>query len=77
MAKPKSPFQIMLGVLLLVLGIMMFITIPGRVREIQDAGKYIFGLRFGLYFVSVFMMVGGCRKIYEYTLATKNKDDEP
>lgn len=61
------------GILLFVAGFLMFVTIPERVREIQDAGRYIPGLRFGFYVISVFLMIGGGKKIYDHTRgASKN-----
>ncbi|GAB6095542.1 hypothetical protein JCM14469_17940 [Desulfatiferula olefinivorans] len=64
------------GILLFAAGFLMFVTIPGRVREIQDAGRYIPGLRFGFYVISVFLMIGGGRKIYEHTRKTGKDDPE-
>lgn len=75
MSDSKKRFHIIWGIALLVVGFLMFITIPGRVKQIQEAGKYIFGLRFGLYFISVFLIVGGAKKIVDYTKSSQNKDD--
>ena len=76
MSNPKNPKRIVWGVLLFAAGLMMFITIPARVREIQESGQYIFGLRFGLYFISVILMVGGGRKLYDHIQDTKKDGDE-
>lgn len=75
MSDQKKTIQIIWGVLLFAAGLVMFITIPGKVRAYQDAGQYIFGLRFGLYFVSVFLMVGGGKKIFDYTKGTPKNDN--
>ena len=76
MSDPKQSLRIAWGVLLFVAGFGMFTTIPGRVREIQEAGQYIFGLRFGLYVVSVLLMIGGGKKIYDFTRGSKKNDKE-
>lgn len=76
MSDPKQSLRIVWGVLLFIAGFSMLVTIPGRVREIQEAGQYIFGLRFGLYVVSVLLMVGGGKKIYDFTKDSKKNDNE-
>jgi hypothetical protein len=62
------------GILLFVAGFLMFVTIPERVREIQDAGRYISGLRFGFYVISVFLMIGGGKKIYDHIRGASNNN---
>lgn len=76
MSDSKHSLHIVWGVLLFIAGFGMFVTIPGRIREIQEAGQYIFGLRFGLYVVSVLLMIGGGKKIYDFTRGSKKNDTE-
>lgn len=77
MVDHKKTLHLIWGVLLFLAGAAMFFTIPGRVREIEEAGRYIFGLRFGLYFMSVFLMVGGGKKIVDYIRYAKKSESKP
>ncbi|MBU1170002.1 MAG: hypothetical protein KKD44_10610 [Proteobacteria bacterium] len=73
----KKTLQLIWAFLLFGAGLAMFITIPGRVREIQEAGRYIFGLKFGLYVISVFLMIGGGKKIYDHRNSSEKSGSEP
>lgn len=75
MSERKPIVQKIWGVLLFMVGLAMFVTIPERVREIQEAGRYISGLKFGFYFISVFLMAGGAKKIYENYLKKNDSSD--
>lgn len=77
MSDHKNTLRFIWGILLFAAGLSMFFTIPSRVREIQEAGRYIYGLKFGLYFISVFLMVGGGKKIYDHTKRSNNSGIEP
>ena len=76
MSDTKKTRHMIWGFILFITGVAMFMLIPERVREIKEAGHYIFGLRFGLYVVSVLLIIGGGQKLYKFTKnPQKNNSD--
>jgi len=62
------------GVMLLLMGLAMFVTIPSKARQIQEIRDLSTGtvlmIKFCLYTVSIFLMGGGVQK-----LKGKTKED--
>lgn len=55
------------GVMLLVMGVAMFFTIPSKAREIQEirdlSGGTVLFMKFCFYTISILLMGGGWRKL--------------
>lgn len=72
----KKTLQTMWGVLLFLAGFAMFVTIPGRVQDMQASGIGFFGMKFMFYLISVLLMAGGGKKVFEYSRKSRKSDDE-
>ena len=65
MSDKYKTLRIIWGVLLSSAGLGMFLTIPAKVHEFQEKGRYFFGLKFMFYLISVLLVMGGVKKIVE------------
>ncbi len=67
MTRKEALFQLIWGIALTGAGVMMFIYIPQKLAEIrQHFSSGIFFLRFCLYMISILLIVGGVKKIYNH-----------
>ena len=74
MASKETLVQLIWGIALISAGIMMFIYIPQKLAEIrQHFSSGIFFLRFCLYMISILLMIGGGKKIYNHFVGMKQK----
>jgi len=74
MATKETLVQLIWGIALISTGIMMFIYIPQKLDEIrQHFSSGIFFLRFCLYMISILLMIGGGKKIYNHFFGMKRK----
>jgi len=75
MARKEALFQLIWGIALTYAGIMMLIYIPQKLAEIrQNFSSGIFFLRFCLYMISILLIAGGGKKIYNHFFGTKRKE---
>jgi peptidoglycan/LPS O-acetylase OafA/YrhL len=77
MSDPKANLRKIWGFLLFAAGFGMFFTIPQRVMEFQAKGKYFFGMEAVLYLISVLLIVGGGKKIFQKMKAGPGSDANP
>jgi len=67
MARKNALIQLIWGFVLISAGIMMFIHIPQKLAEIrQHFSSGIFFLRFCFYMISILLVFGGIKKIYDH-----------
>jgi hypothetical protein len=69
MAKEKILYQIVWGVLLVVMGIGVFFRIPQvmpRIEQIEYFSSVIWFVRFSFYLIGILLVVGGVQKIITY-----------
>ncbi|MFA6011434.1 MAG: hypothetical protein WC799_15720 [Desulfobacteraceae bacterium] len=76
MSGPKVSLKKVWGVLLFAAGIGMLFTIPERVLEFQAQGRYFYGMKPALYLISVLLVVGGGKKIFDKSKINAASDDE-
>ena len=60
--------KIIWGVALVLVGLCVFLAIPQKMIEIEKAGYFnssMFFVRFSFYLISVLLIGGGCKKIYD------------
>lgn len=76
MSDPKVNLKKVWGVLLFAAGLGMFFTIPERVLEFQAQGRFFYGMKPALYLISVLLMVGGGKKIFDKGKIDATSDDE-
>ena len=75
MARKEALFQLIWGIALTCAGVGMFLKIPQKMTEIrQDFSSGIFFFHFGLYMISVLLIVGGGKKIYNHFFGMKRKE---
>jgi len=70
-AEPKNNLQIAWGVLLVAAGVGMFFRIPQVVPQIREIPTFAAAMPivyFCLYFVAVFLVAGGAKKIYDHAV---------
>jgi hypothetical protein len=68
MDKSKAIFQIIWGVLLLLMGGALFIQVPEvmeRITQIEYHRSVIWFIRIIIYIIALLLIGGGARKIYE------------
>jgi cobalamin biosynthesis protein CobD/CbiB len=64
-----SKFQLIWGILLLLVGIGVFFRIPQvmpEIKKIEHFAKYLLFIYFCFYLIGILLIVGGGRKIYSY-----------
>jgi hypothetical protein len=76
MSDVKKTLQLVWGVLLFLAGFAMFVTIPGRVQDMQATGMNFFGMKFMFYLISVLLMMGGGKKVYDFSRKARKSDEE-
>ena len=72
--KPKSTFQLIWGILLLIAGIGVFFRIPQlmpKIREIEHFDPYIIFIYFCFYLLGILLIAGGGKKVYQYLKESK------
>lgn len=79
MSDKKTAVQKIWGFALLIVGVSMFFAIPQRISDIKEAGGYSQGtivfLTISFYIISVLLVVGGSKKLYEYVIKKKDSPD--
>ena len=68
MDKNKATFQLIWGVLLVLMGIALFVQVPQvmeRIVQIEYYGPIKWFIRIIIYLIAVMLMGGGARKIYD------------
>jgi len=69
MEDKKNKFQLIWGILLLLVGIGVFFRIPQiipEIKKIEHFASYIFFIYFCFYLVGILLIVGGGRKVYNH-----------
>ncbi len=69
MPKSKAHVQIIWGVALVLAGIGVFYRIPQvmpKIENIEQFSSVTFYIRFCFYFIGIFLIGGGSKKIYNY-----------
>ena len=77
--KQKSTFQLIWGLLLLLAGVGIFFRIPQimpEIKKIEHFGPYMFFIYFCFYLIGVLLILGGARKIYDYTKQAKQDNSK-
>lgn len=68
MDKSRAIFQVIWGVLLLLMGALLFIQVPEvmeRITRIEYHRFVIWSIRVVIYLIALLLIGGGARKIYE------------
>jgi uncharacterized membrane protein YidH (DUF202 family) len=68
MEKSKAIFQVIWGVLLLMMGALLFIQVPqvmDRITQIEYHRFVVWFIRIIIYIIAALLIGGGARKIYE------------
>lgn len=65
MTDPKLKLRKIWGALLFAAGLGMFVTIPEKIQDFEAQGKYFFGMKPAFYLVSVLLMIGGGKKLFQ------------
>lgn len=71
----KSKLQLVWGVLLMVAGVGLLVRIPQvmpQIRQIEYFSGAIPFIYFCMYFMAVFLIAGGARKLYRYSRKSKS-----
>jgi len=80
MIRNKEVFQIIWGILLITAGIGLFFNIPQKMIAIAKTGcvsSGMFFIRFSFYLISILLIGGGSKKIYNYYCKLKaSKPDD-
>ena len=77
MSEKKNSVQLTWGILLFLAGLGVFYMIPQKMKEIEKIehfSSYIPFIWFCLYFMSVMLVGGGIKKIYNNFWLLKNKN---
>lgn len=76
--KKKIIFNIIYGIAMVSMGVMMFVTIPSKMAELEkvQSAPVMYFARFSLYFASVVLFFGGMKKfIGNYRRLSDNGTD--
>lgn len=74
MPDKKNKLQLIWGVLLLLAGVGVFFRIPQlmpEIKKIEHFAAYIPFIYFCFYLIGILLVVGGGRKVYDYTQKSK------
>jgi cobalamin biosynthesis protein CobD/CbiB len=77
MAEKKSTFQLIWGILLLLVGVGVFFRIPQvmpEIKKIAHFAPYIIFIYFCFYLLAVLLIVGGGKKVYAYLKPSKEEN---
>jgi hypothetical protein len=78
MTDNKVTLQLIWGGVLTFAGLMMFLSIPQKMIEVEKQFTSGLGfLRFSLYVVSALLFCGGAKKIYDVLVILREKKDLP
>ena len=69
MTEKKSTFQLIWGILLLLVGVGVFFRIPQvmpEIKKIAHFAPYIIFIYFCFYLMAILLIVGGGKKVYAY-----------
>ena len=69
MNKNKESIQLLWGAALILMGIALFFAIPGKMSQIEKIGQFSNALpfiKFSFYFIAVFLILGGGKKILQF-----------
>jgi len=69
MTEKKSTFQLIWGILLLLVGVGVFFRIPQvmpEIKKIAHFAPYIIFIYFCFYLLAILLIVGGGKKVYAY-----------
>ena len=68
MERNKAIFQVVWGVLLLLMGVLLFLQVPQvmtRIAQIEHFGSIKWIIRIMVYLIALLLVGGGGRKLYE------------
>lgn len=77
MPDKKNKLQLIWGVLLLLAGVGVFFRIPQlmpEIKKIEHFAAYIPFIYFCFYLIGILLVVGGGRKVYDYTQESKQNN---
>lgn len=79
MPDKKNKLQLIWGVLLLLAGVGVFFRIPQlmpEIKKIEHFAAYIPFIYFCFYLIGILLVVGGGRKVYDYTQKSKQRNSD-
>jgi cobalamin biosynthesis protein CobD/CbiB len=77
MTDKKNKLQLIWGVLLLLAGVGVFFRVPQvmpEIKKIEHFAAYIPFIYFCFYLIGILLIVGGGRKVYDYTQKLKQSN---
>jgi cobalamin biosynthesis protein CobD/CbiB len=79
MTDKKNKLQLIWGVLLLLAGVGVFFRIPQvmpEIKKIEHFAAYIPFIYFCFFLIGILLIVGGGRKVYDYTQKSKQRNSD-